>query len=59
MSGDQNGVIQIHWLVYIFPHSSTGVNKGTVSLLCGVQLFVVVWQHFHVAEQNFESLLVR
>ena len=32
-------------------------STRVVSLLYGVQLFVVVWRHFHVARLSFEEIL--
>ena len=36
---------------------ATGINKGGMSLSCGLRPFVVVWRHFHVAGQNFKEIL--
>ena len=40
-----------------FPMAVTGINKGGVFLSYGLQPFVVVWWHFHVAGQNFKKIL--
>ena len=37
--------------------AATGINKGGVSLWCGLRPFVVVWRHFHVAGRYFEKIL--
>ena len=56
--GDHNGMIEIHSLACLhFPMAATGINKGGVSLSCGLWPFVVVWRHFHVAGRNFEEIL--
>ena len=34
----------------------TGINKEGVSFWCGIQPFIVVWWHFHVAGWNFEEI---
>ena len=31
-------------------------NQGGMSLWCGLQPFVVIWRHFHVAGWNFEEI---
>ena len=36
--------------------AATGINKGGVSLSCGLRPFVVVWRHFHVGGWNFEEI---
>ena len=35
--------------LFTFSHGGNQNHKGGVSLQCGVQPFVVVWRHFHVA----------
>ena len=40
--------------LFTLSHAATGINKGGVSLWCGLRPFVVVWRHFHVAGRNFE-----
>ena len=37
--------------------AATGINKGGMSLLCGLWPFVVVWWHFHVAGWYFEKII--
>ena len=50
-----HGTIEIHWLVCIFPWEQLESTRG-MSLWCGMLPFVVAWQHFHVAGQNFEEI---
>ena len=47
-----------NWLACLhFPcMAAPGINKGGVSLWCGVWPFVV-WLHFHVGGWNFEEIL--
>ena len=40
-----------------FPMVETRINKGGVSLSGGLRPFVVFWQPFHLAGQNFEEIL--
>ena len=37
-------------------HGGNRNQQGGVPLWCGLQSFVVVWQHFHAAGQNFEEI---
>ena len=49
------------WLTFIglftLSDGSNQNQQGGVSLWCDLWPFVVVWQHFHVAGQNFEEIL--
>ena len=51
-------MVQLKFIgLFTFSHGSNRNQRGGVSLSCGVQLFVVVWRHFHVAGQNFKETL--
>ena len=43
--------------LFTLSHGGNQNQQGGVSLWCGLRPFVVVWQHFHVAGQNFEEIL--
>ena len=43
--------------LFTFSYGGNRNQRGGMYLWCGMQPFVVVWQHFHVAGWNFEEIL--